>query len=442
VLIGCENNVPCNTGEKVGWGFIEPRLGIAYRLNDKTVIRAGGGISEDPDNYRDMRNTYPAYFTQQYVANAFQAAGSIMALPGTLPQGTTNTYAGVGIPTLVGPNLGQGTLPLPNNIGTEAIANPYNRGYIESYNLTVQRDVGLGFVWNVGFVGSHEVRQESNVNINAGPAGGGNAGRLLFVEYGTVNGDLNEVLPFGSSRYDSLQTQITRRVGTAQVGVVYTFSRAMDMGDNSTYNGLTFAYPLYWARNWAAAGYDRTHNLEIWTAYTLPFGKGQKYMQTGVGAWVLGGWQVNNIFTAASGTPFTITTTANEEAPGNTSVANVVAPVQILGNVGPGQQWFATSSFAAPATGVLGNGGRNDVRGPGYFELDSAVFRSFPLKENANLTFKAQAFAVTNTPIFGNPGATQGGSGFGQITSLAVSANGVTDGGGYRILQLALKLEF
>jgi hypothetical protein len=448
VLIGCEGETPCNTGEKVGWGFIAPRLGIAYRLNNKTVIRAGGGLSEDPDNYRDMRNTYPAYFTQQYVANSFQAAGSLAPLAGTLPQGTTNTYAGVGIPALVGPNLALGVLPLPNNIGTTAIANPYRRGYIESYNVTAERDLGAGFTWNVGYVGTHEVRQESAVNINAGPAGGGNAGRLLFVQYGTVNGDLNEVLPFGNARYDSLQTQLTRRVGTAQVGVVYTYSRAMDMGDNSTYNGLTFAYPAYWSRDWAAAGYDRTHNLEIWTAYTLPFGKGQKYVQTGVGAWVLGGWQINNIFTAASGTPFTVTTASNtSNAPGNTVTAEEVAAVQFPGNVGPGQQWFTVGTtanpvFKIPATNTLGNTGRNYLRGPGYFELDSAVFRTFPIKENLGLTFKAQAFAVTNTPIFGNPNASVGGSSFGQITSLAVSANGVTDGGGYRILQLALKLEF
>lgn len=72
----------------------------------------------------------------------------------------------------------------------------------------------------------------------------------------------------------------------------------------------------------------------------------------------------------------------------------------------------------------------------------SLVLVSFPIKENISLTFKAQAFAITNTPIFANPNAQQGASAFGQITSLAVSANGVTDGGGYRILQLALKLEF
>jgi hypothetical protein len=143
-----------------------------------------------------------------------------------------------------------------------------------------------------------------------------------------------------------------------------------------------------------------------------------------------------------------VTTASNtSNAPGNTVTAEEVAAVQFPGNVGPGQQWFTVGTtanpvFKIPATNTLGNTGRNYLRGPGYFELDSAVFRTFPIKENLGLTFKAQAFAVTNTPIFGNPNASVGGSSFGQITSLAVSANGVTDGGGYRILQLALKLEF
>jgi hypothetical protein len=443
VLIGCENGVPCDTGVSVGWGFIAPRFGFAYRIDNKTVIRGGVGLSEDPDNYRDMRNTYPAVLLQQYVSSAYQAAGLLSGINYTLPQGTTSTFAGVGIPAVVGPNLSAGKLTLPNNVGTQALPNPYQRGYIESFNLSGQRDLGQGFTATVAYVGTHEVRQMSNVNINAGPAGGGNSGRLLYVLYGTVNGDINSSMPMGSVRYDALQSQLTRRLGSAQLGANYTWSRAMNFGDDSTYNGLTFAYPVYWPRNWAAAGYDRTHNFQMWVVYELPFGKNHRFVQEGPASWILGGWQANTIFSAASGTPFTVTTTANANAPGNTNTANQVASsVAILGNVGPGQQWFDATAYAAPAAGTLGNTGRNSLRGPGFFELDAAMFRSFTFLEKYSLQFKAQAFAVTNTPIFGNPNAQQGGNNFGQITSLAASANGVSNGGGYRIMQLALKFEF
>ena len=223
------------------------------------------------------------------------------------------------------------------------------------------------------------MRQMSNVNINASCVGCGNAGRLLFVQYGTVNGDINESDPFGGMRYDALQSQLTRRLGSVQMGASYTYSRAMDMADNSTLNGLTFAYPAYWARNWAAAGYDRTHNFEFWGVYPLPFGKGQKMLQHGAGAWILGGWQANAVFTAASGTPFTVQASNNLlNAPGNTETANQVSPaVQIFGNFGPGQSWFNPAAYANPAQNTYGNTGRNSLRGPGYFELDGSLFSRF-----------------------------------------------------------------
>jgi len=426
VLIGCENGVPCDTGVSVGWGFIAPRFGFAYRLNGKTVIRGGVGLTDDPDNYRDMRNTYPAVIITSYGGTAFQS-------PFSLAQG---------LPAVTTPNIAQGVIPLPPTVSTQAIANPYRRGYIESFNLTLQREIGAGFSGTVAYVGSHEVRQMSNVNINAAPVGGGTTGRLLYPINST---DINESEPFGTSRYDALQTQFTRRAGSAQLGVVYTWSRAMNMADNSTYNGLTFAYPSYWARNWAAAGYDRTHNFELWGIYALPFGHGQKYLQQGVAAALLGGWQVNTIFTAASGTPFNVTASNNLlNAPGNTETANQVLPdVAILGGIGPGAPWFNPAAYAAPAQNTYGNAGRNTLRGPGFFELDGGIFRNFNFLEKYQFQFRAESFAITNTPIFGNPNANASTtSNFGQITSLAVSANGVTNGGGYRIIRLGMKFSF
>lgn len=426
VLIGCENGVPCDTGVSVGWGFIAPRFGFAYRLGNKTVIRGGMGFTSDPDNFRDMRNTYPAVIITLYGGNAFQS-------PFSLAQG---------LPMVTGPNIKQGVIPLPPTVSTQAIANPYRRGYIESYNLTLQRDIGAGFTATAAYVGTHEVRQMSNVNINAAPIGTGNAGRLLYPLNTT---DINESDPFGSVRYDALQAQLSRRMGSVQVGAVYTLSHTMDMADNSTYSGLLFAYPAYWSRNWATAGYDRTNNFEFWSIYNLPFGKGRRWVTNGFTSKVVGGWQLNPIFTAASGAPFTVEASNNLlDAPGNTEMANQVLPsVQILGHVGPGQEWFNPAAFAPPAQNTYGNAGRNSLRGPGFFELDLGLFRNFLIKEKYNVQFRAESFALTNSPIFANPNANVSTvSNFGQVTSLAVAANGVTNGGGYRIIRLALKFSF
>jgi hypothetical protein len=128
-----------------------------------------------------MWNTYPAVIITSYGGNAFQS-------PFSLAQG---------LPSVAAPNINLGTIPLPSTVSTEAIANPYRRGYIESFNLTLQRDVGLGFTATAAFVGSYEVRQMSNVNINAAPIGTGTAGRLLYPLNST---DINEAEPFGSSR--------------------------------------------------------------------------------------------------------------------------------------------------------------------------------------------------------------------------------------------------
>lgn len=442
VLIGCEGGVPCDTGEDVGPGFFAPRFGFAYRLNERTVVRGGFGLTADPDNYRDMRNTYPAVITYNNQANNFQAAGGLTPAVAAPIDAVTPFVAG--IPTIVGPNIALGKIPLPNNVATQAIENPFKRGYIESYNFTLQRDLGAGFTGTAAFVGTHEVRQMSNVNINASCAGCGNAGRLLFVDYGTINGDINEDLPFGSVRYDSLQTQLTRRGHSVQLGTSYTYSKTQDFADNSTLNGLTFAYPAYWARNWADASYDRTQNLQFWAIYELPFGKGHQMLQHGIAAGILGGWQVNAIFSAASGTPFTITSSAALNAPGNTETANQILPtVQIFGNIGPGQDWFNPAAYANPAQNTFGNTGRDSLRGPGYFELDASLFRDFSPTERFKLQLRAESFAITNSPIFANPNANVSTtSNFGQITSLATSANGVTAGGGYRIIRLGMRFSF
>lgn len=218
----------------------------------------------------------------------------------------------------------------------------------------------------------------------------------------------------------------------------------MDFGDDSTYNGLVFAYPAYWARNWATAGYDRTQNFQLWSVYELPFGKGHRFANHGLANWVVGGWQLNAVLSRASGTPFSVLASNTIlNGPGNTETANQILPTaQIFGNTGPGQMWFNTAAYANPAAGTFGNTGRNSLRGPGLFELDMVLFRAFHVTERLQLQLRAEAFSLTNTPIFANPNNTLGGGTFGQITSTAVSSNGVSTGGGNRILRLGLRLSF
>lgn len=222
--------------------------------------------------------------------------------------------------------MSAGIIPLPANVGTTTVPQNFRRGYIESWNFTVQRDLGAGFDAQASYVGTHAVRQMGSVNINAGYPGHGNAGRLLNPAFG-LNADINSSEPFASTVYHGLQTQLTRRVGAAQLGVVYTYSKAIDFEDNSAQSGLTFAYPLYWGRNRALAGYDRTHDFQFWSVYGLPFGKGKQFLQHGIASALAGGWQLNTILSRTSGTPFTVTASGTSlNAPGNTQVADQILP--------------------------------------------------------------------------------------------------------------------
>jgi hypothetical protein len=233
----------------------------------------------------------------------------------------------------------------------------------------------------------------------------GNAGRALARFGRTAN--INMLMPFGTATYNSLQTQLTRRlISGSQIGLSYTFSKAIGYADNSD-SGLTFHSVSQWARNRALTGFDRTHNLQIYGVYELPFGAGKRWATGGAAASLVGGWQLNVILSRMSGTPFTVTSAGTSlNAPGNTQTADqVLSEVKILGNVGRGESYFDPSAFA-PVTAVrYGTVGRNTLRGPGVFNSDASIFRNFKLTERFVLQFRTEVFNLTNTPAFNNPGA-------------------------------------
>ena len=430
VLIGGLGSTPRDTGVDVGIGQFAPRFGIAYRATDKTVIRLGYGISVDPNSFRAMRDAYPATISLQISgATTFQPAGALRT----------------GLPEILRPDLSSGVIAMPANIGTVTFPKEYNRGYNQSLNLTIQRDIGWGFTAQAGYVNSRAIRQVANVNINAGEPGLGNAGRAL-ARYGRI-ANISSYMPFNSSNYHSLQTQLNRRLNPdAQIGVTYTFSKTLNYADQSD-SGLTFQSVSQWRRNYAPAGFDRTHNFQLYGVYALPFGAGRRWATGGPASWFAGGWQFNSILSKLSGTPFTVTSAGTSlNAPGNTQTADQVkSEVKILGGIGRGTPYFDPTAFL-PVTAVrYGTLGRNTMRGPGSFNLDASLFRNFKITERWTLQFKSEVFNLTNTPTFNNPGNNASSptrnpdgsiintNGFSEITSAA---------GTERQFRFALKLSF
>jgi hypothetical protein len=228
------------------------------------------------------------------------------------------------------------------------------------------------------------------------------------------------------------------------LGVVYTYSRAIDYFDTENAS-LTWAWEPMWNRNKSLAGYDRPHNFQTYVVYEVPFGSGHSVANHGVAAAIAGGWSINAVLGRMSGTPFTVASSGTSvNAPGNTQTADLVASsVQILGGHGPNAAYFDPTAFA-PVTAVrFGNAGRNIVRGPGYFNIDASVFRDFRIREGWKLQFRTEAYGLTNSPVFANPGATVSNATFsnGAITNF----NGydiISSSTGDRQIRFALKLMF
>jgi len=447
VLIGGHGGVPLDDGVKVGIGEFLPRLGVAWRATNKTVVRAGYGISADPNNWRFFRNAFPAVTISDFTGVGGQFFEPAASLTGTNATLTPLGAIPIGIGSITVPDLTLGTIPLPDAVGTTTAAKNFRRGYTHSFNLTIGQEFA-GFVADVGYVGSRSIRPLTNLNINPGPIGGSQNGRLLNAQFGHISTninpatgkayrgwpDINSLTPFGNSYYDSLQAKVIRKLGGSSfIGLSYTYSKALDFSDNEELNFLLFPYPAYQRLNKGLASYDRPQNIKLYGVYELPFGRGKRWAQSGVWNTLAGGWQTNWILSKVSGSPFTVTANNGAfNAPGNTETADLIAPLHILGNqpmLGCGSlptaaaklpcSYFDQSSFAAPTTARFGNTGRDQFRGPGFFNLDLSLFRKFKLTERVGFEFRAEAFGLTNTPHFFNPpnpnGTTVGNANFGII---------------------------
>jgi hypothetical protein len=408
-------SVPTDCGIEQSKKLFAPRAGFAYRPTDTIVIRAGYGITNDPFSLsRPFRTNYPMLLALiEEGADTFQPIGSISA----------------GIPAIPVPDFGNGVIPVGPTIFATTIDTPFRRGYVQSWNFMLQKQLMWGFTGQAGYVATRSTRQLAWTNANAGQVpGAGLNGRPLFQQFGR-RADTRWVEPVGGGRYDALQAQLDRRFSNGfQFGMAYTWSKAIGLTENSD-SGVQVNAREFFHLNRRLQNYDRTHNVQITSILELPFGRGRTWATSGPLSVLASGWQLNNIFTMMSGTPFSITADgASLNLPGSTQRADQIAPaVNILGGAGRGQSYFDPLAFLPVTTPRFGNAHYNSMRGPGVFNWDVGVFRSFLVTESLKLEFRAEAFNFTNTPHFANPGGNVSNLQINRATNVINNLNGFSE---------------
>ena len=414
-------NIPMNLGIENQYKSFAPRLGFAYRINSKTVFRGGYGISYQIRALSGAGN-FPIKQESTYnPPNSFAAAGSLAA--------------GVPVPAIAAFPANGIISPAPPAVTASILKKDAPHPYVESWNVSLQRALPGNFSMEAAFVGNHAVNQNLNWNYNAVTQFGcGSRCQPFNALYGRTSA-VN--IGIGVHQYyDALQVKFDRRFHNGfMMTTAYTYSKTIDFSSRQTFNLLL---------DKGRSNNDITHVFVQSYLYELPFGQGKRWAHDGVGRAVLGGWQVNGIFTSQTGLPLNLTYSAtNLNAPGQNNQPNLVGTGKpaVFGNVGPGQQWFDVTRFSAPVGQTFGNVGRNILSGPGLVGLDLSLFRNVRIKEKMSLQIRAEALNFTNTPHFSNPGTTLGNANFGQVTGSNDFTDSTNDTDNRKI-QFGIRLSF
>jgi hypothetical protein len=441
-------SIPTDCGVSVGKTMFVPRVGLTYRATPTFVIRAGYGITNEPYNLADdLRTNYPVLIPLYATADAYQATGVLdSASLGNSPVGSTLP---IGIPLPTVPDISTGKVPLLPNVALATTGTNLERGYIQSWNFTLEKEFAHQWVAQAGYVATRTIRQigflDLNVESPVGPTGciqgaatggcGGNASRPFYdAVHSNRTAATSLITPIANNHYDSLQTKLNHRFESGyQVDLSYTWSKTMGIaGVSNEKNHAYIQDPQFYFLNRGLAPQDRRHNFTALFVAQPPFGAGKRWATSGISAKILGGWQLSGVLRAVSGSVFEMhsggTSSSNLNASGNEQRPDIVkSSIAISNLVGPGSTWFDTSAFAVVNDrNRFGTSPFYPLHGPGLFDFDAALSRNFRLSERFNLQFRTQAINLTNTAHFSNPQGDFNNSAFGRVNGLA---NTGRDGG-------------
>jgi hypothetical protein len=382
---------------KTVWTDVQPRFGITYQLGPTTVVRAGAGRFVQRLGVSDQ---------VQVGGNApFQTSETVTAGSVDNPGGT-----------------GANSLPLALSSQAYNFPNPESWGW----NATLEQDIPNVATLTMAYVGRRGIHLSQLENINQLQPGTVQANPNVTAQdalrpyqgFSTILQDTNA----GSSIYHSLQVNLKRRM-TKNVlfGVAYSWSKSMDFGSGPGYELPNYYNP---APNYGPSDFDIRNILVVNYVWNIPYGTNASNRLVRS---TLGNWQVSGVTQAQSGIPVQIGTGDDFAGVGpgaGTQLWDVTRSPRIEkhfnGNGSTGD-WFDPTVFVQPAPGTLApRGTRNQVYGPGFQSWNAALLKNIhliPGHENHVLTFKAEAFNLTNHPNWDAPDSNPTSATFGQITS-------------------------
>ncbi|MDP2999628.1 MAG: TonB-dependent receptor [Bryobacterales bacterium] len=406
-----------------------PRIGFAFKLADKTVIRSGYGLF-----YAYMENMGDAEYL---IGNAPYAWGVTLTGSNTVPA----------VRLSQGPAAGATELARATGLQFSSYERTPPLSAAHQWNFNLQREFGQDWLIEAGYSGSRGLHLVRRYDGNFSPAGAGNIDakrtftRLPIPGTGIVASPLGPVFSHrfdGNSIYHAMIAKVEKRFSRGFTLLAsYTWSK--NIGDtcgssvqgDATGCGFQNLFNLRPERS--VDNQDVPHRFVTSALADLPFGKGRPYMSGAnpVANAVLGGWTVGSIVTMSSNVPFSPTVQGN---PANTGTYTVVQRPNVVGDPHSGQRTlqrdFNVDALVRPANLTYGNAGRNILRQRPHFNWDFSALKSFQLVERIRLQFRFEGFTFSNTPRFGAPGNVLGTAAFGVITGAGTPRN----------LQFGLKL--
>jgi hypothetical protein len=395
-----------------------PRAGLAWspsRLHGNTVIRAGFGIYYGANQNDDLSDPHESTAGRFALSSADVSSLSYPITP------------------YLGELQDQGLSP-------KGIDRYRKDLYYENWDVVVQQNLVHSFVGQIGYVGSegHNLFDSRPTNL-INPL----TGKRPLPQFGQFNVKHND----GNDNFNALQVSLKRSFTNGFLWQTqYMWSHSIADASVGAGESVGIQNAACRACDRSNSPYDVRHTMTTNAVYQLPFGQGKRYWNRGdfVGK-LLGGWELSGIGTVSTGRPVNITVTRKAAIMSDGNAANqrpnLVPGVPIYAVNQTIHDWFNPAAFQVPAPGTWGNLGRYAARGPGYWQIDTALEKRMPLTERVSLKFRAEAFNVFNHPAFANPAANISAPGtLGRITSILNTAAVGT--GTPRILQFMLRLDF